>query len=190
MPQVWHRPDSFPGCFPAGQMKMRHCKVKGSKHLSLRPNKSTSRYWSGCAPRLSQFSAVSWWSRDVDVVDRLCQLMFYSAYSLQVAALALFLRGFGSTFVSSKAVRSSYHFPGAGPTLKQWEHQNTSIPWSGWSPGDFAPPILQYTGWTGSAQKLPQAPQPSQLVANPEPSFSDLRVLALKIKLIEALEST
>ena len=49
---------------------------------------------------------------------------------------------------------------------------------------------LQYTGWTGSAQKLPQAPQPSQLVANPEPSFSDLRVLALKIKLIEALEST
>ena len=74
--------------------------------------------------------------------------------------------------------------------LKQWEHQNTSIPWSGCSPGDFAPPILQYTGWTGSAQKLPQAPQPSQLVANPEPSFSDLRVLALKIKLIEALEST
>ena len=123
----------------------------------------------------------------MDVVDRLCQLMFYSAYSLQVAALALFLRGFGSTFVSSKAVRSSYHFPGAGPP------QTMGTPETHRFHGQVAvqeTSHLQYTGWTGSAQKLPQAPQPSQLVANPEPSFSDLRVLALKIKLIEALEST
>ena len=65
----------------------------------------------------------------MDVVDRLCQLMFYSAYSLQVAALALFLRGFGSTFVSSKAVRSSYHFPGAGPpqTMGTPEHIDSMV---------------------------------------------------------------
>ena len=147
--QTWFLLIPFPGCH-AGQMQMRHCKVKGSKHLFIAPGQIhkplLKRLWNLA---WANFSAISWCLMEIERCG-CCGYTLPIGVSIIYVLFRLFPAGRCTgpfrkrigIHVRFQDCSIAFPLPAGRSPSNNGNTRKTSIPWSAWNSGDF---VQSYT---------------------------------------------